>query len=111
MTTKPTYECDVTGKTFESKSDTLEFEVKRHGPSPFEINSRTVHISKEALNEFDGRPPIKLEYIGVEEGEILGAVIPTGIDSVSPTVYRERDDMVIDHFEPFFQLIEEEVLF
>lgn len=102
------YECDLTGRRFGAKNDVLEFEVRRHRHSPFAISTRTVHVDFEAL---DGVPhvPVHLVFVGVEDGYIVGAAVRRGDGGGVP--YHERDSPVISHYEPFFELVEDEILY
>ena len=105
------FECDVTGERFGAKNDVLEFDVRRHGYTPFEISQRTVHIAAEALDEVDGMVPSRIDYVGVKDGRIVGIVLPSGSgqDKIAP--WRERDSVVIDHYEEFFRFLEQEALY
>jgi hypothetical protein len=106
------FECDVTGDRFGAKNHVLEFDIRRHGSGPFEVRERTVHISVEAtLDVVDGGVPSRIDYVGIEDGEIVGAVIPIGYGKEKTATWRERDDVVIDSYEEFFQFVEKEVLY
>lgn len=111
------FECDVTGERYGAKNDVYEYEIRQHrAQSDFEVITRTIHIGIEAFDDLDithipssGRT----EYIGVKDGEVAGIAMEFGPSMVQAEVvkWKSRDDVVIDHYEPFFQFLEEEVLY
>lgn len=109
MTHQPVFECDATGARFGAKNDVLEFGIRRHGQSPFEYSEQEAHVSNDRLAELDGMVPSGLEYVGVKDGEIVGVSMIPGTQRKVPE-WIERDDVRVDHYEQFFQFVEEEVL-
>lgn len=105
------YECDVTGERFGARNDVVEFDVRRHRHSPFATIDRTVHLSMDVLDEIDGSVPSGLEYVGVEDRAIVGACMATGFRPNQSAQWYDRDSVVIDHYEQFFQFVEREVLY
>lgn len=106
------FECDVSGEWFGAKNDVVEFEIRRYRHSPFEISKRTVHISLDVLSEYAVSAPTRLEYVGVEEGEVVGASI--GYNPYNGDIYyeyEEREGIMLDQYEPFWQFVEEEILY
>lgn len=77
MTTETIYECHVTGETYRALNFVYEFEVRYHGDdqNPFDVRDRTVHVALKALDEHDVEWPIGLEYVGVEDGRVVGAAV------------------------------------
>jgi len=110
MSEHTVFECDLTGERFGAKNFVVEFEARRHrGQSPFEILSQTIHLSDEALGEFDGLYPSGLEYVGVQDGEVVGAKLIVG--SNDGAQWEPRDSVLLDSYEAFFEFLEEEVLY
>ena len=120
MTERTKYECDVTGELYGAKNagdGVMEVEIRRQR-TPFEISKETVHISMDKLTEEIGHAwPTRMKYIGVKRGEDGEKIVgmcngfhPSYNDDVHYK-YEERDSVVIDHYEKFFQYIEEEILY
>lgn len=125
MTEYPVFECNVTGDRFGAKNDVIEFDIRRHGNNEFDLRSRTVHISLDALEAAArdgdvGVIPRHVEYVGVKEGQIVGAALQRQVHSsmvfpnpedASKINWHDRDSGKIDHHEAFFEFVEEEVLY
>lgn len=107
------FECDVSGEYFGAKNDVIEFEVRRHvRNSPFQVSKRKVHISLEVLTDLALNPPHLLKYVGVKDGEVVGASIghnPTHSDLYYE--YEERGSFMLEGNEAFFQFVEDEILY
>ena len=104
------FECDVTGERFGARNDVVEFDVRQHrSASPFEVYTRTIHLSEEALDEFQGMYPRGLEYVGVQDGEVAGAKLAVG--SNDHTQWEPRDSVLLESYEQFFEFLETEVLY
>lgn len=122
MTKREKYECDVTGELYGAKNagdGVLEFSIRRHrANSPFEITEETVHVSMDKLSEEVGTSwPKRLRYLGVERGD-EGEMVVGMCNGYRPGMgddvhykYEGRDSVVIDHYEPFFEFVEEELLY
>jgi len=122
MTKREKYECDVTGELYGAKNagdGVIEFEIRRHrGNSPFNVSKETVHISMDKLCEEIGNTwPQRVKYLGVERGED-GEEVVGMCNGFKPNLekdvhykYEERESVVIDHYEPFFQFVEDEFLY
>lgn len=108
------YECDVTGERYGSLNagkGVLDFEIRRKHKSPFEVNKRDVYISIRKIESAVGYQwPSRIEYIAVEEGEIVGISMGYGSDS-DVYQYIERDSVLVDQYGPFFKFVENEVLY
>jgi hypothetical protein len=103
------FECDVTGERFGARNYVAEFDIKSHrSTSPFEIITRTIHLSDDALDRFDGMTPSGVEYIGVEDGEVVGAKLIVGTNDAAS--WEDRDSVLLDSYEGFFEYLESEVL-
>lgn len=113
------FECDITGEVYGAKNagdGVLEFEIRRHRHSEFEVSKRKIHISNDCLEDcLDSHyvsVPTTIEYIGVEKGEVVGGVFPyRNNNNKMVGSYRERGDVTITKYEPFFELLEEEVIY
>jgi len=107
------YECDVTGERFGASNDVLGYELRRQH-TPFEIRAETIHVSNDALAE-DGvtRTPItsKVAYIGVERTEDGEKVAGLAWDNGVQNTWKKRGSTMVETYEPFFQLLDEEVLY
>ena len=58
--------------------------------------------------------PQRIKYLGVKMGDVVGMCYgykPNIRSSDLAYPYEERDSVVIDHYEPFFQYVEEEVIY
>lgn len=122
MSERTKYECDVTGELYGAKNagdGVMEFEIRRHrANSPFNVSKETVHISMDKLIKSIGNAwPQRVEYLGVERGENGEEVVGmcsgfrTGIDEDVHYQYNERGDVVMETYEPFFEFVEEEILY
>lgn len=110
MTEKIKYECDY-GEGLYEKEDVLEIELRFRRHSPFEIGKRNVHIAEHVLeNEVDGMIPNNIDYIGVEDGKVVGGVFPYYFGGKKRGVWKERDNVTIDHYEDFFKFLDREIL-
>jgi len=127
------YECDVTGERYGASNDVLGYELRRlrlrtakplprrlrvaKSPTqhtPFEIRSEIIHVSNDALAENGvASPPItsKIAYIGVERTEDGEKVAGLAWDNGVQNSWRERGSTMVETYEPFFQLLDEEVLY
>lgn len=113
------FECDVTGERFGAKNDVYEYELRRRRTnSPFECYSETVHVSDAAFEDADlkahYRVPsvVRTEYIGVTKDEEGNERVAGIMIEVNGTVHwYERDHTVVDSHVPFFEFLEEEVLY
>lgn len=106
------FECDASGKLFGVKNDVIEFEIRRHVRSSFEMSERTVHISLNVLSDKALNEPHMLKYVGVEEGEVVGASI--GYNPTHGSIYHEyeeRGNYMIEQYEDFFKFVEDEILY
>lgn len=108
------FECDVSGDWFGAKNDVVEFEIRRLvRNSPFEISERKVHVSLDVLDDYAVTPPIHLEYVGVKDREVVGASIGYR-KSVGDDLYyeyEERGSVMMEKYEPFFQFVEDEIVY
>ena len=105
------YECDVCGDRFGAKNDVLHFEVRRRRTGrPFEKTVSNGTICNPDLTDFDGDIPTRIDYLGVEDGEIVGGVFPVGYDGDDWAPYTGRDNSRLAAFDSFFQYVENEVL-
>lgn len=121
MTKREKYECDVTGEVYGAKNagdGVIEFEVRRHRNSSFEVSKKTVHISMDKLTEEVGHSyPTMLKYIGVvstEDGEKIVGMCSgyrAGIDSDVHYEYDERGSYMTSSYEPFLEFVEREILY
>lgn len=110
MTERTVFECNVTGDRFGARNDVTEIQVKRRwSHMPFRVHEHTAHVSDAALDEHD--VPLgalqNISYVTVEDDELVGAATRS---SDGEGRYRERDSVVIDHYEPVFQFIEQQVI-
>lgn len=100
------FECDVTGERFGARNDVWEVPIRRRwSSSPFEVHEYDVHFCDEALEDSDvpvALVPSQVEYVAVEGREVVG-IKPEG-------EYYPRDGVMADHYEPFFEWLESEVL-
>jgi len=105
------YECNVCGDRFGAANDVLHFEVRRHRKGrPFENTISNVTICNPDLAGFDGEIPTRIEYLGVEDSEIVGGVFPVGYDGDDWAPYTGRDNARLSAFDSFFQYVETDVL-
>jgi len=116
MTDQTIFECDVTGNRFGAKNDVFEYEIRRRS-TPFEVWSETVHISDEAIDDSDVGYFVPrcydVDYIGVVNEQVVGMKYSLGsapTESESPQ-WLERDTVVIEQYEPFFEFLDTEVLY
>lgn len=112
MGERTVFECDVTGETYGARNDVLDFELRRH-VTPFEIRSRDVCVSEDALDQVEGMVPTGVEYVGIDGNEIVGMchTYRTGGGGNVTTQWDDRDSVVIEQYEEFFQFIEREVVY
>lgn len=107
------FECDVSGEWFGAKNDVLEFEIRSHiRGSPFEMRERTVHISLEVFDGYDIPAPHRLKYVGVKDREIVGAAL--GYNPHHGDLYyeyEERNNVMTEKYESFFNFVEEEIMY
>ena len=117
------FECDITGELYgalNADDGCYEYELRRYSShSPFKTIERKVHFSQNALQEeisnrvdfsnaFAAIPnDMGVEYIGVEGGKVSGMMIEIG-DCIQ---WEKRNGVILDSYEPFFQFLEEEIIY
>lgn len=121
MTEKSVYECNLTGETIPDETEVLTVPLRRHARHPFSVHEQEIHLSKEELEErlprlarphgFGEKGFVGIEY-GDDGVEVVGYCIPyTGSHGRTVAQYEERDAVVGDHYEPFFELLESDEVF
>jgi hypothetical protein len=105
------FECDATGEVRGHKTDGLHFDVRAHcAGDPFEIRSYDVFLCGEALEGVEGRTPTRIDHVGInDEGEIVGAAIPTGFGEETVVPWCEPGEFGFDQYERFWAWVEQEV--
>ena len=107
MTEETAYRCDVTGNVFHDRSEVTTITVRSRGKTRFEHHEYDIHISDQSAGSAgvsSTLPGRQCEYLGVVDGEIVGAVFETrGV-----TRWHDRGDPVIGHHEEAFEFIETE---
>jgi disulfide oxidoreductase YuzD len=115
MSEHTVFECDVTGERFGARNDVFEVGVKRRwSHNPFNVYEYDIHLSDQALDDAEeqlGRrlsgQVAYLEWVGVVDGQIVGAALQTRDGDPQ---YRERGDVVIESYESIFNYLEEEAI-
>ncbi|RDZ61396.1 hypothetical protein C5B90_19170 [Haloferax sp. Atlit-12N] len=79
---------------------------RRSAASPFVVIDYTVHVCKSENHDVRIAALQQFAYVGYDasEGRIVGAAIDGSM------AYHERGNVVIDHYEPVFEFLDEEVL-
>lgn len=112
------FECDVTGDLYGSLNagdGVEEYEIRSiYSGRPFEVRTRTVHISHNYLSDNFGyiEWPRDIKYIGVKDGEVQGICMGYRSSGGEETyTYEKRDNVMTKKYEKFFIFLEDEVIY
>ena len=105
-------ECNHCGRLFASDDDLVEFDIRtRRAYDPFALRSRTVYLCPDAREEVDGTVAEGIEYLGMNDGTVVGASISVAGNRPEATcVWHDRGDDMIGYCEPLFRYVESEIV-
>lgn len=119
MTILERYQCDVTEDVYADEANVTEVVIRTYGRTDFDITERTFHVAKEVFGEGSLESPEKFEWLGGthiedDEGEIqrriVGGLYQIGHPGDRHPQWFDRGDYVIRDYEPFFEILEDELI-